>query len=145
MFSFAHHPLYERQLIEQVVELVDSMGAHPDRPIVIQDDDPDKILVLIDRNDSDRRMFLVTVKDKTEQRSVNYMIRHFPKLVYEYFERESVYDLSLFESYSIRTTISFMYNGELKRYYLLVNDNHYAQWTRQSTYMDFTMNRILLK
>lgn len=141
MFSlFYTHPLFEPQLIEQVIELIDCEGAHVDRPIVVHDPRPVRMMMFIRR--SQDQCLVALENNEIVFRSFSYLSRHFPNLVFDYFEREITWDLNPLEMYSMVTTIGFFYNNQSKRYTLVKSEYGYGKWVRESTFSSYLDERV---
>jgi hypothetical protein len=140
---FYNHPLYEAEVIRQVIELVDVEGAHPDRPIIVQDPSPVSLLVYIRRT---RDQCLVRLEnDQTVWKSFTWVSKYYPKLLFDYFEQESSRYLNALEFYRSITSIQFFYKNNCKRYTLVQSDYGHAKWVRESTFLSYTNERIMLQ
>lgn len=113
MFRFLHDPLWEPQILQIWIDMIDGEGYHSDRPIVI--DDPDPVLLLSFIRDYRHQdyihepFFFVRFENETYGRlGWNYMTRHFPKLVFDYFEQSPQPTELSWEDWNIIDTVSWV-------------------------------------
>lgn len=116
MFRFLQHPLWEPQFVQIWIEMIDGEGVHPDRPILIEDPDPILILNYISRENQrhGEDPFFIRFSDQTYgRRSFQYMTRHFPKLVFDYFESSEQPTSIYWEDWEIVESVSWKMNPQL--------------------------------
>lgn len=91
MQSITQHPLFEPKLVLKIIAFLDAEGAHPDRPIVIEEPEPITILSFIsftEQRYQQEQFFCRLNNNSYGTRSWRYMTRNFPTLVYRYFTEE---------------------------------------------------------
>lgn len=120
MKSITTHPLFEPKLILEIITFLDAEGAHPDRPILIEEPEPTLILSFISFNEqrNQQEQFFCRLNNQSYgTRSWSYMTRNFPQLVYRYFTEEIphpalISDGFVWDDFRLIEKISWMMNEQ---------------------------------
>jgi hypothetical protein len=140
MYSIVKHPLWEPQLVEMWIPFIDGEGMHPDRPIVIEDPDPEEIIFFVYDFYSHwtNHTFFVRLKNqKFESRDFHYMVKHWNRLVCMYFEQESHPSSFYWEDWRIREWISFpSYKGK-QSYACIENGFEQKYWLSEEKMLKY--------